>query len=228
MRFGEYDLMTVAAAGVQMTCDYIREPWLARIHHWEKYENYQIRAQPCARHGREVGCACVIFTTTDDGDSAQLACSCVSLQSCRISAFGNKPLWNFSSIGGIIRRTLERTSFVAEDIFRPDSWGDIARDLCDERMKVEAETLQGIEMYLWVAGCWSDQISFTQKVPLVDRKRKICEMTQLLKKESQDSRLDFIWPDSNRSESMRYCQLGVTTYDVTFMSFTLNSRCFVQ
>lgn len=123
MRFGEYDLMTVAAAGVQMTCDYMREPWLARTYHREKYEsiNHQIRAQPCARHGREVGCACIIFTATDDGDSTQLACSCVSLQSSRISVFGNKPLWNFSSIGGIIRRTLERTSFVAEDIFGPES-----------------------------------------------------------------------------------------------------------
>lgn len=30
MRFGEYDLMTVAAAGVQMTWDCEEKPWLAK------------------------------------------------------------------------------------------------------------------------------------------------------------------------------------------------------
>jgi hypothetical protein len=43
-------------------------------------------------------------------------------------SFWYKPLWNFSSIGGIIRFTFSNTSLVAEDISGMAAWPVIASD----------------------------------------------------------------------------------------------------
>jgi hypothetical protein len=113
--------MTAAAVGSQITCDYHESQLLFVKAIWQSLKavvkletcckTYHVGSEPGRCHSREVRRASVVFATTNDCYSSKLA-----YYVCKIS-IGNKyipmdslPLWNDSSMGGIILYTLPKSS----------------------------------------------------------------------------------------------------------------------
>jgi len=107
---------------------------------------YHVAPQAGAGHGREVRGARVVLAAADDGNPAELTCWTASISLVlRLLVFRHsssaiprtprrprdvgggrdRPLWNFSSMGGTMSRTRARISLVVGDISADDAPDDI-------------------------------------------------------------------------------------------------------
>ena len=89
----------------------VHEEHRSRCDAWDCCETYHVGSEPGRCHGREIGRTSVVLAATDDCYSSKLTCGC-----CQISIpnkyilMDSLPLWNDSSMGGIILYTLPKSS----------------------------------------------------------------------------------------------------------------------
>jgi len=78
---------------------------------WDCCETYHVGSEPGRCHGREIGRTSVVLATTDDCYSSELACGSrqIVIPNDYIP-MDSLPLWNDSSMGGIILYTLPKSS----------------------------------------------------------------------------------------------------------------------